>query len=118
MILIEWNKVTWYSKLLTVIVFIVMFLTAFDLGTISQQAYTTATPAAVRSSIASTCAITTVTRAVTASTTRAGATGSVGARCGGFIRNAPQCAVGFHCRLGRVADLGGVCVANASSSMP
>lgn len=34
---IEWNKVTWYSKLAAVIVFVGTFVLAFWLGTVSQQ---------------------------------------------------------------------------------
>ena len=32
---IEWNKVTWYSKLLAVVVFIATFIIAFKLGIIA-----------------------------------------------------------------------------------
>lgn len=40
--------------------------------------------------------------------------GTAGAHCGGFIRNAPTCATGYHCVLtpGR-PDTGGTCVAGA-----
>lgn len=35
---IEWNKVTWYSKLLAVLVFLVTFFLGFEVGVIYQQA--------------------------------------------------------------------------------
>ncbi|MHB1162983.1 MAG: hypothetical protein ACYCZZ_00410 [Minisyncoccota bacterium] len=38
--------------------------------------------------------------------------GGAGASCGGFIKNAPTCATGYHCKLGAIADKGGVCVAD------
>jgi len=34
---IEWNKVTWYSKLLAVILFVVVFCVGFDLGKNSEK---------------------------------------------------------------------------------
>ena len=34
---IEWNKVTWYSKLLAVLVFIATFIIAFNLGILYEQ---------------------------------------------------------------------------------
>ncbi|MHB1769722.1 MAG: peptidoglycan-binding domain-containing protein [Minisyncoccota bacterium] len=37
----------------------------------------------------------------------------VGAHCGGFIVNAPQCAEGLHCQLGSIVDQGGTCVQNS-----
>ena len=40
----------------------------------------------------------------------------VGAHCGGFIQNAPQCAEGLHCQLGPIADEGGTCVQNSEES--
>ncbi|HQT83083.1 MAG TPA: hypothetical protein PLW99_02965 [Candidatus Paceibacterota bacterium] len=36
---IEWNKVTWYSKLAAVIVFLATFLIAFDLGIFWEQVH-------------------------------------------------------------------------------
>ncbi|MHB8710596.1 MAG: hypothetical protein ACYC6X_03550 [Minisyncoccota bacterium] len=35
-----------------------------------------------------------------------------GASCGGFMRNAPTCATGYHCKLGAIADKGGICVSD------
>lgn len=41
----------------------------------------------------------------------------VGEHCGGFMRNAPVCASGFHCQLtaGR-PDTGGTCQSDAATS--
>ena len=33
-----------------------------------------------------------------------------GMHCGGFIKNAPVCPAGYHCKLNIIADTGGVCV--------
>lgn len=43
--------------------------------------------------------------------------GTAGAHCGGFIRNAPTCAAGFHCQL-KVSnpDTGGICVSDSVST--
>lgn len=89
---IQWNKVTWYSKLLAVLVFIATFAIAFWLG----MQY-----AAVHS------------EATTAETPSGTTGGTAGAHCGGFIRNAPTCAAGYHCQL-RVnnPDAGGTCVSD------
>lgn len=35
---IEWNRVTWYSKLLAAAVFLAMFIVAFNLGILYEQA--------------------------------------------------------------------------------
>ncbi len=35
---IEWNRVTWYSKLLAVVVFLATFVVAFNLGILWEQA--------------------------------------------------------------------------------
>lgn len=93
---IEWNKVTWYSKLAAVVVFLATFLVAFNLGILWEQVH-------VETALSET------------PNTAAGnqsSGGGTGARCGGFIRNAPTCAAGFHCKLGAIIDQGGVCVAN------
>ena len=86
---IEWNRVTWYSKLLAVVVFLATFAVAFWLGALWGRVHAgsarTAPPAA----------------------------GGAGAHCGGFIRNAPTCASGFHCVLSTSRpDTGGTCVAD------
>jgi hypothetical protein len=36
---IRWNRVTWYSKLLAIIVFAATFLIAFELGMYAEQVY-------------------------------------------------------------------------------
>ncbi|MES2409430.1 MAG: hypothetical protein V4509_03990 [Patescibacteria group bacterium] len=42
-----------------------------------------------------------------------------GEHCGGFIRNAPVCATGFHCQLTvSRPDTGGICVADKGSIAP
>ncbi|XJO78749.1 hypothetical protein BDV3_003142 [Batrachochytrium dendrobatidis] len=40
----------------------------------------------------------------------------LGAKCGGFMRSAPQCANGLTCKLGPVSDGGGVCEAGTSTT--
>ena len=87
---IEWNKVTWYSKLIAVAVFLATFVIAFDLGILWEQ---------VR-----------IETALTETSGAAAQAGGAGAPCGGFIRNAPACAAGYRCKLGAIADKGGVCV--------
>ncbi len=88
---IEWNRVTWYSKLAAVAVFLATFYIAFSLGVFYEQIHAESTlngaPAATG--------------------------GKAGAHCGGFIRNAPTCAAGYHCVL-KVSnpDTGGTCVAD------
>ncbi len=94
---IEWNRVTWYSKLAAVVLFVGTFVLAFWLGT-AWEAAQLVVPAA-------------------SSTPPASTGGRAGAHCGGFIRNAPTCATGYHCVLtpGR-PDVGGTCVADAATS--
>jgi hypothetical protein len=36
---IQWNRVTWYSKLAAMIVFAATFLIAFELGMYAEQVY-------------------------------------------------------------------------------
>ena len=36
---IKWNKVTWYSKLLALLVFVATFVIAFNLGILAEQTY-------------------------------------------------------------------------------
>ncbi len=99
---IEWNKVTWYSKLAAVVVFLATFLVAFNLGILWEQTHIETalfeTPSA--------------TNSTSGKTNSQSPLGGAGARCGGFIRNAPTCAAGFHCKLGAIIDQGGVCVPN------
>lgn len=93
---IEWNKVTWYSKLVAVIVFLATFLVAFNLGILWEKTN-------IENALSEQPTEQPVTSGQTA--------GETGARCGGFIRNAPTCASGYHCQLqpGR-PDTGGTCV--------
>ena len=84
---IEWNRVTWYSKLAAVVVFVATFFVAFNLGISWEKA------------------------SVENALFEQPVSGGAGAHCGGFIRNAPTCASGYHCQLqsGR-PDTGGTCV--------
>ena len=121
---IEWNKVTWYSKLLAVVVFLATFVVAFNLGILYEQAHintafltapstTSVTASSTTETIPSTIRISTPsTTDTTASTTDIQISGGAGAHCGGFIQNAPACAKGFHCQLGNIPDKGGICVAD------
>ncbi len=89
---IEWNKVTWYSKLAAVIVFVATFFIAFNLGILWEKV-------SIENAL--------VEQPAGSST----AAGEASARCGGFIRNAPTCAVGYHCQLqSSRPDMGGTCV--------
>jgi hypothetical protein len=83
---IEWNRVTWYSKLLAVIVFLATFGIAFDLGVYWEQIH--------------------VETAILPTAT----TDNAPVHCGGFIKNAPTCGAGFHCQLSHIPDTGGTCV--------
>ncbi len=96
---IEWNRVTWYSKLAAVAVFLATFLIAFNLGILWEQTH-------IETALLKT------PRTIGGETGSQPSVGGAGAHCGGFIRNAPTCAVGFHCQLGAIADKGGVCVPN------
>lgn len=120
---IEWNRVTWYSKLLAVAVFLATFVVAFNLGILYQQVLintallaapsTIVTASSTTEAIPSTIRISTPsTTDTTASTTDIQISGGAGAHCGGFIQNAPTCAKGFHCQLGNIPDKGGTCVAD------
>lgn len=79
---------TWYSKLAAVIIFVGTFVLAFNLGiewekTSVEQALIPESPVE----------------------------GGAGAHCGGFIKDAPTCAVGYHCQLVvSRPDTGGTCV--------
>jgi hypothetical protein len=95
---IEWNRVTWYSKLLAVVIFVGTFLLAFKLG-MAYEAARAGTPWDVDNWHGE------------ESTQPTG--GTAGAHCGGFIKDAPTCAAGFHCQLTvSRPDTGGVCVAD------
>ena len=91
---IEWNTVTWYSKLLAVLVFVATFAVAFYLGVLWERAQVASAPTAMPSPPPA-------------------AGGGLSAPCGGFIRNAPSCATGYHCVLTPSRpDTGGTCVAD------
>lgn len=91
---IQWNTVTWYSKLLAVAVFLATFMIAFQLGALWEA-----------------------TRIEGSLTTSSAGGGALGAHCGGFIKDAPQCAAGFHCVLNTSnPDTGGTCQADEASS--
>jgi hypothetical protein len=117
---IEWNRVTWYSKLAAVVVFLATFVIAFNLGMMYEQVRINA---ALVESAGTTEATSTTTKIqisestgtpeTAASTTDIQIGGGAGAHCGGFIQNAPTCAKGFHCQL-KVSspDTGGTCVAD------
>ena len=95
---IEWNRVTWYSKLAAVVVFLGTFLVAFNLGILWEQAHVET-------------AITATPGASTGTPMSAPTGGKDGAHCGGFIRNALICATGYHCQLTvSRPDTGGTCV--------
>lgn len=88
---IEWNRVTWYSWVAAILVFVGTFIVAFNIGILWEKAH-------IAMSITE-----------TPSVTQSG--GTAGAHCGGFIKDAPTCADGFHCQL-EVShpDTGGTCV--------
>lgn len=96
---IEWNKVTWYSNLVAVAVFLATFAIAFNLGILWEKKQIETVLSATQSTGG-------------AETNTQSPVVGAGAHCGGFIRNAPTCAAGFHCQLGAIADKGGVCVSN------
>jgi len=87
---ILWNKVTWYSKALAVLVFLATFAIAFKLGTEWQEAY-----------------------GAPGDHDQGPLTVGAGAHCGGFIQNAAVCQTGYHCQL-KISnpDTGGTCVHN------
>jgi uncharacterized membrane protein len=82
---IEWNKVTWYSTLLALIVFVVTVSGGFYYGIQYQKSVMDLQNNQMQ---------------ITAE----------GMHCGGFIKNAPTCPAGYHCQLQKIADLGGSCV--------
>lgn len=110
---IEWNRVTWYSKLAAVAVFLATFGIAFVLGILYEQVH-------VKTALIQTSALISppiggarVPQA-TGGVVKNPESVGVGEHCGGFIQNAPVCAVGLHCKLGRIPDTGGVCVADSN----
>ena len=100
---IEWNKVTWYSKLLAAVLLVVTFAIAFSLGARYE---------ALLGSWADVNQHNDGGEVVPTPAAKAG----LGEHCGGFIRNAPECGQGLHCELALAhPDTGGVCVADAAS---
>lgn len=99
---IQWNKVTWYSKLLAALVFLATFVIGFNLGVLAEQRH-------IEDSITAS-----PSHSHTDTETPGSSTGgTLGAHCGGFIKNAPTCAKGFHCQLKvSMPDTGGTCVAD------
>lgn len=90
---IEWNRVTWYSWAAALIIFVGTFALAFCLGIRWEKAQ------------------------IGASLSPTPQAGGLGAHCGGFIKDAPQCAEGFHCVLNvSRPDTGGTCQADAVSN--
>ncbi len=92
---IIWNEVTWYSKLTTLVVFILTVAAGVWIALQYKYAndqYKTALselnsmpplqPHKAPADIA----------------------------CGGLIRNAPECPANYHCVLGSIPDKGGICV--------
>ena len=91
---IQWNRVTWYSKLLAIIIFVGTFAIAFCLGASWQRAQTD--------------------NAAAEPVSGAPVVGA-GAHCGGNIKDAPVCGAGYHCQLKvSMPDTGGTCVKNSS----
>lgn len=104
---IIWNKVTWYSQAIALLIFVVTFVLAFYLGVTWERVHIESAlremPAARSDEVASsTVPETSGVSAPTAVT-----------HCGGFIKGAPTCADGYHCQLSTTTpDKGGVCVAD------
>lgn len=91
---IIWNKVTWYSRLAALVVFGGAVVWGFWMG--NQYQY------AVGECLTSLDRMTTLVENIN----------GVPRHCGGLVRNAPTCPANYHCVLGKVVDLGGVCVRN------
>ena len=119
---IEWNKVTWYSKLLAAILFIVVLYVGFVLGMQYQSVLDTASTPILQGitgsqSISSTTSLLSTTSQNIVVTPQPShstvATSSGYIHCGGFIQNAPTCPEGSHCQLNsHIPDTGGICVPN------
>ena len=87
---IEWNKVTWYSKLVTVVVFVITFWAGMRIGMEYQYAADE-----YRFALENMYPVVAAVH-----------------RCGGFIQNASSCQPNYHCVLGKIPDAGGVCERN------
>ncbi len=84
---IEWNKVTWYSKLAALICGLLFFVSGIYIGMQYQQYRDLQTAT-------STFVLTTPTPL----------------HCGGFIAHPETCPTGYTCKLGNIPDAGGTCV--------
>jgi len=91
---IVWNKVTWYSKLVAVVVFVATFYIGIWIG--MQYQYASDQYNAAQEKLRAAGVI----------------NGIVPQRCGGFMRNAPTCPANYHCVLDKIPDTGGACVHN------
>ena len=102
---IKWREVTWYSKLLAMIIFVGLPFLGFYLGTEFEEAVMTARM--TRQTII-------VAPLQPGPTTIQPAPSPVpdaqGMHCGGFILGAKECPLGYHCQLGKIADQGGTCI--------
>lgn len=94
---LEWNKVTWYSKLAAIVIFGLTFWLGLSFGL--QYQYALDEPLLL-------------SHINIVSSYAAGELQAQGQHCGGFIKNAPTCPAGYRCQLGKIADQGGVCVKN------
>src|SRR5258708_229094 len=105
---IQWNKVTWYSKMLAVVVFGLTFLIGYSMGILTQRTVDDYTLARVPLIIEP------------HQTNVPGSSAPVvgnGQHCGGNMTDAPVCTTGYHCApiSGShlpFGDVGGTCVAN------
>ena len=118
---IEWNKVTWYSKLLAVVVFVATFILAFKLG-MAYEAERVGMPwnfgdgygmMHFRGDNAGNMEWNTNSGTPGGQGTSSAPVVGAGAHCGGNIKDAPVCSAGFHCELKvSMPDVGGTCVAD------
>lgn len=94
---IQWNKVTWYSKVAAAILFVATFAIAFHLGIAWEQVQ-------VENALIP-------TPAGAAGGNSGAPVAGAGQHCGGFIKDAPVCGEGYHCQLKvSMPDTGGTCV--------
>lgn len=102
---IQWNAVTWYSKLAASVIFVLAFFLAFNLGIVWEQVHIETAILQTPSPTAS-------------STSQAGQDVTLPSTCGGFIKDAPVCPKGYRCQLNLIADTGGKCVVDTASPVP
>lgn len=93
---LEWDKVTWYSKLAAIVIFGLTFWLGFSFGL--QYQYALDEPLLLSH--------------INIVSSYAGELSVGRQRCGGFIKNTPTCPAGYRCQLGKIPDQGGVCVKN------